>query len=205
MLFIYVGPLFCILGCNNTSQNRVIHIVTYYVGLTLCCNDYIINHIILFCTCALGFCIFSVLVFWLEHIEFLTRPLTHSDHHLRTLQLATGWDPSMATYNNVQEYKPEAESIAAYLERVEIFFQANDIAAYKAGACVFQRRVRKDILLASEPDSAKKVARHNVGSLVQDTEEPFLYSQNLRSDSTFIGEIRAQPIESITEYVAELC
>ena len=60
----------------------------------------------------------------------------------------------MATYNNVQEYKPEAESIAAYLERVEIFFQANDIAAYKAGACVFQRRMRKDVLLASGPDSA---------------------------------------------------
>ena len=79
----------------------------------------------------------------------------------------------MATYNNVQEYKPEAETIAAYLEQVEIFFQANDIAAYIAGACVFQRRVRKDILLASGPDSTEKVARHNVGSLVQDMKSHF--------------------------------
>ena len=37
----------------------------------------------------------------------------------------------MATYGKLQEYKPEAESIAAYLERVEIFFQANNIAADK--------------------------------------------------------------------------
>ena len=37
----------------------------------------------------------------------------------------------MATYGKLQEYKPGAESIAAYLERVEIFFQANNIAADK--------------------------------------------------------------------------
>ena len=37
----------------------------------------------------------------------------------------------MATYGKLQEYKPETESIAAYLERVEVFFQANDIATDK--------------------------------------------------------------------------
>ena len=79
----------------------------------------------------------------------------------------------MATYNNAQEYKPEAEIIAAYLERVEIFFQANDIAAYKAGARVFQRRGKEDVLLASGSDSAGKVTRHNVSSLVRDAKSRF--------------------------------
>ena len=37
----------------------------------------------------------------------------------------------MATYGQLQEYKPESENITAYLERIEVFFRANDIAADK--------------------------------------------------------------------------
>ena len=37
----------------------------------------------------------------------------------------------MATYGRLREFQSETESIAAYLERVEVFFSANDIAADK--------------------------------------------------------------------------
>ena len=42
----------------------------------------------------------------------------------KTLQLAT----RMASYGKLSEFHPEAESISAYLERVELFFTANSIA-----------------------------------------------------------------------------
>ena len=35
------------------------------------------------------------------------------------------------TYGQLNEFRPETESIAAYLERVEVFFQANTIAECK--------------------------------------------------------------------------
>ncbi len=33
------------------------------------------------------------------------------------------------TFGRIEEFQPEVESISAYLERVELFFDANDIAA----------------------------------------------------------------------------
>ena len=35
------------------------------------------------------------------------------------------------SYGRTDEFQPENKSIAAYLERVELFFSANDIAAEK--------------------------------------------------------------------------
>ena len=37
----------------------------------------------------------------------------------------------MATFGQVREYQPECESISAYLECVQLFFQANDIGEAK--------------------------------------------------------------------------
>ena len=37
----------------------------------------------------------------------------------------------MATYGKLSEFQPETESIAAYLERVEVFYKANSIAEDK--------------------------------------------------------------------------
>ena len=33
----------------------------------------------------------------------------------------------MATYGKLTEFQPEAESVAAYLKRVEVFYMANEI------------------------------------------------------------------------------
>ena len=41
-------------------------------------------------------------------------------------------DKVMATqYGQLHEFQPETESIGAYLERIDIFFQANDIQEQK--------------------------------------------------------------------------
>jgi len=37
----------------------------------------------------------------------------------------------MATIGKLSEFQPEKERISAYLERVQMFFEANDIAAEK--------------------------------------------------------------------------
>ena len=37
----------------------------------------------------------------------------------------------MATYGKLKEFEPDNEKISSYLERVELYFTANDIAAEK--------------------------------------------------------------------------
>ena len=40
----------------------------------------------------------------------------------------------MATFGQIQEFRPESESFAAYVERVQLFFTANDIPDEKKTA-----------------------------------------------------------------------
>ena len=65
---------------------------------------------------------------------------------------------AMATlYRNLQEYRPEEENISTYLDRVELFFVANEIQAAKqvliflnvVGATTF--RLLRSLLAPDEP------------------------------------------------------
>ena len=44
------------------------------------------------------------------------------------ITLATRLDPPMATVGQLNDFCPESESLTVYIERVELFFTANDIA-----------------------------------------------------------------------------
>ena len=78
--------------------------------------------------CIAVFCVLSCLPCTLLsiYIFVVIRP---SVHGARLLQLATRM--ATATYGNLQEFNPDVEGIAAYLERAEIYFKANDIAESK--------------------------------------------------------------------------
>ena len=65
----------------------------------------------------------------------------------------------MATFGTLQEYRPDEEGIAAYLERVELYFTANDVAEAKrvpvflsvVGGKVYS--LLRDLLAPAKPDS----------------------------------------------------
>ena len=87
----------------------------------------------------------------------------------------------MATYGQLQEYKPESENITAYLERAEVFFRANDIAEDKQVPVFLSVVGGKTYSLLRDLTAPDKAARQNVGSVVRDAEEPF--SAKTPSDS----------------------
>ena len=48
---------------------------------------------------------------------------THWEHHIWRRR----WDPVMASFDRIQEFHSNKESVSAYVERVELFFMSNGI------------------------------------------------------------------------------
>ena len=46
---------------------------------------------------------------------------------LRSLQWRRGFDKTMTSFGRIDEFRPENESIEAYLERIELYFNANEV------------------------------------------------------------------------------
>ena len=47
------------------------------------------------------------------------------------ITLAKKWDSPMGTVGQLHEFCPKSKSLTAYIERIEIFFTANDISSQK--------------------------------------------------------------------------
>ena len=69
-----------------------------------------------------------------------------------------------ATIGNVEEFQPELESIAAYLERVELFFDANNVATGRRVPMFLSVIGSKNYSLYSETCSRQRnqVRRHTM-------------------------------------------
>ena len=116
------------------------------------------------------------------------------------LQLAT----RMATFGTLQEYRPDEEGIAAYLERVELYFTANDVAEAKrvpvflsvVGGKVYS--LLRDLLAPAKPDSktfavlTATLTSHYEPKPLVIAERFYFHSRNQKTS------------ESIAEYIAEL-
>ena len=57
--------------------------------------------------------------------------LSYGESGTAQLALKMGWRGIMATFGQVQEFNLDSKQTSAFLERVQLFFQANDIAAEK--------------------------------------------------------------------------
>ena len=58
---------------------------------------------------------------------------------IETPHLATSWGmAARSTIGQIQEFCPDSESFTAYVERVELFFTANDISGREKGTHLSQ-------------------------------------------------------------------
>ena len=151
--------------------------------------------------CIAVFCVLSCLLCTLLsiYIFVVIRP---SVHGARLLQLATRM--ATATYGNLQKFNPDVEGIAAYLERAEIYFKANDIAESKQvhiflsvlGGRIYS--LLRDLLAPAKPDEK---TFQELAEVLKNHFEP----KPLVIAERYYFHTRCQkPTETIAEYVAEL-
>ena len=126
-----------------------------------------------------------------------------SVHGARLLQMATRM--ATATYGNLQEFNPNMEGIAAYLERAEIYFKASDNAESKQvhiflsvlGGRIYS--LLRDLLAPAKPD--KKTFQE----LAEVLKNHFKLKPLVLAERYYFHTRCQKPTETITEYVAELC
>ena len=110
----------------------------------------------------------------------------------------------MATYGKLQEYKPEAESIAAYLERVEIFFQANNIAADKQVPVFLSVVGGRMYSLLRDLTVPEKPQDKTLAHLSETLKSHFQPKPLVITERFYFHRRNQSATESIAEYVAEL-
>ena len=109
-----------------------------------------------------------------------------------------------AALGTLQEFKPDAETIAAYLERVNLYFEANDIAAEKRVVVLLNAIGSKTYSLLrslTAPDLPQSKSLDALVKMLKDHFEP----KPLLIAERFYFHRRDQAVgETISEYVAEL-
>ena len=105
---------------------------------------------------------------------------------------------------SLQEFRPTEEGIAAYLERVELYFQANDIAEANqvpvfltvVGGKVYA--LLRDLLAPDKPDSK------SFGQLAQTLRTHYEPKPLVIAERSYFHSRNQKATASIAEYVAEL-
>ena len=111
----------------------------------------------------------------------------------------------MATFGRIEEFSPEKETISNYLERVEIFFQANTIADEKK-VPVFLSIARGNIYaLLHSLLSPTKPQEKTFAELEAELKKHFEPKKIIIAERFNFHRRNQASDESITEYVAELC
>ena len=111
----------------------------------------------------------------------------------------------MATHGNLKEFNPDVESIAAYLERAEVYFTANDIAESKQvpvflsvlGGRIYS--LLRDLLAPARPDEK------TFPELAEVLKNHFQPKPLVIAERYYFHTRGQKPTESIAESVAELC
>ena len=110
----------------------------------------------------------------------------------------------MATYGQLQEYKPESENITAYLERVEVFFRANDIAADKQVPVFLSVVGGKTYSLLRDLTSPEKPQDKTLAQLSETLKSHFQPKPLVIAERFYFHRRNQNAAESIADYVAEL-
>ena len=109
----------------------------------------------------------------------------------------------MATYGQLQEYKPESENITAYLERVEVFFRANDIAADKQVPVFLSVVGGKTYSLLRDLTSPEKPQDKTLAQLSETLKSHFQPKPLVIAERFYFHRRNQNAAESIADYVAE--
>ena len=117
-----------------------------------------------------------------------------------TPQLAT----RMATFGQLQEYRPNDEGIAAYLECVELYSEVNDIAAAKQVAVFLSIVGGRAYLLLRDLLTPEKQQCKTFKELAETLQAHFEPKPLVISEKFYFHSRSQKMSESITKFVAEL-
>ena len=111
----------------------------------------------------------------------------------------------MSRFGQLHEYQASQEPVSAYLERVSLFLQANEILEEKqVHGCLPQRGGSYDVRSLERPTGSAKAKEKSLGDLFAALKTHF-EPKPLVIEQRFHFHRRDQkPLESIAEYVAEL-
>ena len=110
----------------------------------------------------------------------------------------------MASYGKLSEFHPEAESISAYLERVELFFTANSIADDKKVAVFLSVVGGKTYSLLRDLLAPEKPQDKSLPVLFQKLKEHYEPKPLVIAERFYFHRRDQGTNESIAEYIAEL-
>ena len=110
----------------------------------------------------------------------------------------------MATYGKLKEFEPDNEKVSSYLERVELYFTANDIAAEKKVVILLSVIIAKTYSLLRDLLAPTNPKEKSFETLVEVLERYFEPKPLVIAERFTFLHRNQLPNELILEYVAEL-
>jgi len=108
------------------------------------------------------------------------------------------------TLGHVGAFQPETESIEAYLERVDVFFVANDIPAAKQVPVFLSIIGGKTHSLLRDLFAPAKLQAQKLKDIYKQLKEHFEPTPLVIAERFYFHQRSQGPNESVSEYVAEL-
>ena len=110
----------------------------------------------------------------------------------------------MATYGKLKEFEPDNEKVSSYLEQVELYFTANDIAAEKKVVILLSVIGAKTYSLLRDLLAPTNPKEKSFDALVEVLKRHFEPKPLVIAERFTFHRRNQLPNESILEYVAEL-
>ena len=110
----------------------------------------------------------------------------------------------MATFGQMQEFHPDAESIEAYLDRADMYFLANDIPAAKQVPVFLSVVGAKTHALLRDLFAPQKLQTQKLKEIYKQLCEHFEPQPLVIAERFYFHQRSQGPSESVAEYLAEL-
>ena len=111
----------------------------------------------------------------------------------------------MTAIGKIEQFKPEEESITAYLERVELYFAANDINEGEKKVTIFLSVVgMQAYTLLRDLVSPAKLKKKTFAQLTKVLKKHYEPTQIVIVERFYFHRWSQQPGKFIAQYVAEL-
>jgi len=111
----------------------------------------------------------------------------------------------MATFGHLEEFKPTKATITSYLERIELYFLANDIVEKKQVAVFLSVIGRQMYTLLRNLLALAKPHEQSLSKLTETLRKHFELKRVVIAERFSFHRHNQGVDESIAEYVAELC
>ena len=110
----------------------------------------------------------------------------------------------MTSFGRIKEFRPEEETIDSYLERIEIFFTANGIAAEKQVPVFLSVIGSKTYAILRNLVAPEKPTKKNFGALSAELKKHFEPSKIVIAERFHFHRRSQGPEETVSEFLAEL-